>query len=202
MDYEIIRRQVKDGDLIFLKVDKGNLLSRTTAWFTRSPYTHTAFVFWYKTRLMLVESTTHGGIRIVLASVYRHRDLDMLPAPVPWQEIEESALSRSGTAEYGWLSAAYIGIREFLFTHFEVVLPVDRRNRNLSSPSRSSTASSSSANNQANDLTSWPRAAQIGCSSKSLPTKAASSRTRSAALRSGPCRSRSSGTLRNHGARP
>ncbi len=130
MDYEIIRRQVKDGDLIFLKVDKGNLLSRTTAWFTRSPYTHTAFVFWYKTRLMLVESTTHGGIRIVLASVYRHRDLDMLPAPVPWQEIEESALSRSGTAEYGWLSAAYIGIREFLFTHFEVVLPVDRRNRN------------------------------------------------------------------------
>jgi hypothetical protein len=130
MTYDEIRSQVQDGDLIFLRVDTQNLLSRLTSWFTKSRYTHVAFVFWYKERLMLVESTTKGGIRIVQASTYRKREIDMLPAPVPWHQIEDRALSRSGTADYGWFSASYIGIREFFFTHFDVLLPVDRRNRN------------------------------------------------------------------------
>lgn len=130
MTYDEMRSQVQDGDLIFLRVDEKNFLSRLTSWFTRSQYTHVAFVFWYKQRLMMVESTTKGGIRIVQASTYRKREIDLLPAPLPWSQIEDLALSRSGTADYGWFSASYIGIREFFFTHFDVLLPVNRRNRN------------------------------------------------------------------------
>ncbi len=130
MNYQEIRDQAKNGDIILLTVDKKNILSRTTSWFTKSPYTHAAFVFWYKDRLMLVESTTHGGIRIVQASVYSDRDMDIISAPKEWEEIEWRALERSGTAEYGWISAMYIGLREFLFMHFDIKLPPNNSNRN------------------------------------------------------------------------
>ena len=130
MNYENIREIAEDGDIIFLTVDKKNLLSRLTSWFTKSPYTHAAFVFWYNNRLMLVESTTHGGIRIVLASTYADRTIDLIKAPKPWISIVARALEKSGTTEYGWVSAMYIGIREFLFMHFDISLPINNNNRN------------------------------------------------------------------------
>ena len=130
MDYTQLREQAKSGDVIFLTVDKKNILSRTTAYFTKSQYTHAAFVFWYKHRLMIVESTTHGGIRIVQASVYADRNFDLISAPKPWEAIEEIALTKSGTTEYGWFSAFYIGLREFLHTNFDVKIPVIVNNKN------------------------------------------------------------------------
>lgn len=130
MNYTQIREIAQDGDIMFLRVDKRNILSRTTSWFTNSPYTHAAFLFWYKNRLMIVESTTHGGIRIVQASTYSDRDIDLVKSPRYWEEIQEKALERSGTANYGWISAAYIGIRDFFFTHFNINLPQNKNNRN------------------------------------------------------------------------
>lgn len=129
MTYDEIRERAKDGDIIFLTVNKTDYMSRLIAWFTKSPYTHAAFVFWFNGRLMLLESTTHGGSRISFASVYADRNIDLIPAPKSWAEIEEKALARSGTADYGWVSAAYIGIREFCFTHFGWKLPEDKTNR-------------------------------------------------------------------------
>lgn len=130
MKYDQIRNIAVDGDVIFLTVNRSDILSRITSWFTKSPYTHAAFVFWYKSRLMVVESTTHGGIRIVLASTYKDRNIEILSPKIHWMDIEETAISRSGTAEYGWFSAMYIGLREFLFNHFEIKLPVNKNNRN------------------------------------------------------------------------
>ena len=130
MNYQSIRDVANDGDIIFLTVNKKDILSRLTSWFTKSPYTHAAFVFWYKDRLMVVESTTHGGIRIVQASTYFDRNIDIVVAPKSWDSVEWRALERSGTAKYGWLSAMYIGIREFMFMHFDVKLPPNKKNRN------------------------------------------------------------------------
>lgn len=130
MNYNEIRAIAADGDIVFLTVNKKDFLSKLTSWFTKSPYTHAAFLFWYKKRLMIVESTTHGGIRIVQASTYQDRELDLLPGPRAWIEIEDQALSRSGTADYGWVSAMYIGLREFFFKNFEIKLPVNKNNRN------------------------------------------------------------------------
>lgn len=79
---------------------------------------------------MVAESTTHGGMRIVTASHYGDRELDIVAAPKDWSKISATVLEKSGTAEYGWFSAAYIGLREFMFTHFDVKLPEDKTNRN------------------------------------------------------------------------
>lgn len=130
MNYDTIRTIANDGDVIFLTVNKKDILSRTTSFFTKSPYTHAAFVFWYSERLFIVESTTHGGIRVVLASTYSDREINLLPSNRNWSDIKWKALERSGRAEYGWISATYIGIREFMFTHFNIKLPQDKNNRN------------------------------------------------------------------------
>jgi hypothetical protein len=79
---------------------------------------------------MLVDSGIKGGPRIILASKYYDNTFDLVSAPKIWSDIEERALARSGTAHYGWFSAAYIGIREFMFTHFHIQLPMDKNNRN------------------------------------------------------------------------
>lgn len=129
LTYERMREIAVDGDIIFLKKTK-NIMEGLISWATKSPYTHTAFVFWYKERLMLIESTIHGGIRIVQASVYNDRQFDIVPCPQSWNYIENIALERSGTASYGWFSALYIGIREILFTHFDISLPQNKNNRN------------------------------------------------------------------------
>ena len=130
MNYEEMRSKAKDGDIIFLTVDTGNFLSRLTSRFTRSRFTHAAFVFWLKERLMLVESTTHGGIRIVLASTYSERNFELVSPNTEWSAIEIKALSKSGTTKYGWFSAFYIGLREFCKTNFGLKLPMLKGNNN------------------------------------------------------------------------
>lgn len=130
LTYEELRLIARDGDVFFIHVDMRNILSRITSLVTRSPLTHAAFLFWYKDRLMVSESTTHGGTRIVTASHYKNRLFEYIAAPIEWNNIEELALERSGTANYGWFSAMYIGLREFLFMHFNIKLPQDKDNRN------------------------------------------------------------------------
>jgi len=130
MKYEQFREVARDGDILFLHVNRKDFLSSLTSWFTKSEYTHAAFVFWYGDRLMVAESTTHGGMRIVTASHYSDRELDIVAAPKEWKSISARVLEKSGTAEYGWFSAAYIGLREFMFTHFDIKLPEDKTNRN------------------------------------------------------------------------
>lgn len=130
LTYEELRLIAKDGDVFFLHVDRKNVLSRITSFFTKSPLTHAAFLFWYRDRLMVCESTTHGGSRIATASHYSGRVFEHVPAPADWRLIEQKALEKSGTAEYGWFSAMYIGIREFMLTHFNIKLPQDKSNKN------------------------------------------------------------------------
>ncbi len=130
MNYNEVRAIAKDGDILFFHVDRKYFLSRLVSRFTKSPYTHVGFLFWFKDRLMLLDSGTKGGSRIIFASKYKHDTFDIISAPRSWEEIEETALARSGTAHYGWFSAAYIGIREFFFKNFHIKLPADKNNRN------------------------------------------------------------------------
>lgn len=130
LDYTELRSKAQDGDVVFFYVDRNLVLSRLVSWFTRSPYTHVGFLFWFKDRLMLLDSGTKGGPRIVLASKYAHDGFELVPAPRKWSEIEDRALARSGSAHYGWMSAAWIGVREFAFTRFGIRLPATKNNRN------------------------------------------------------------------------
>lgn len=131
LTYKEFRSVAKDGDLMFLVVDKSNILSRITSWFTQSPFTHVAFVFWYKDRLMCVESTTHGGQRLVNASVYGDREMTFVPLPDGrWSDIESKALENIGTVPYGWFSAVWLGLRDFCLNNFGWRLPENKNNRN------------------------------------------------------------------------
>ena len=129
MKYEEVRAVAKDGDIIFLHVDKRNLLSRLTAYVTKSTLTHAAFVFWYEGRLLLAESTTHGGSRIATASHYSDREFELVKAPCKWEYIVERALTRSGESGYGWFSAVYIGIKHWLLTNAGIALPTIKNNK-------------------------------------------------------------------------
>ena len=131
MNYEQLRSQAQDGDIVFFHTNPRDWMSRLTGLVTRSRFSHAAFVFWYRDRLMIVESTTHQGSRIVTMSTYADREFELIKAPLLWSSIEDQALKQSGRASYGWWSAIYIGIREWLFTHAHIKLPPDRDNRNL-----------------------------------------------------------------------
>lgn len=129
MKYNKVRDIAKDGDIVFLHVNNSNLLSRLTAYITKSRLTHVAFVFWYNGRLLLAESTTHGGSRIATASHYKDRDFELCSAPVPWESITTEALTRSGESTYGWLSAIYIGIKNWLLIHANIKLKSFNNNK-------------------------------------------------------------------------
>ena len=123
LNYDEFRAIVKDGDVFFLTVDKSNPLSRLTAYITKSEYTHAAFAFWYKDRLLVAESTNHGGSRIGTASHYSNRGFAIVRAPRHWEDIATDALTRSGESGYGWFSAAYIGIRQWMLVNAGIKLP-------------------------------------------------------------------------------
>lgn len=127
LTYEQLRENANDGDILFLTVNPRDVLSRLTAWWTNSCYTHAAFLFWYNGRLLVAESTTHGGSRIALASTYQTRTMALIPAPKSWNSIVDQALARSGSADYGWISAAYIGLREWALKN-GIHLPQIRNN--------------------------------------------------------------------------
>ena len=129
MTYDEMRAVAQDGDVIFLHVDKSTWLSRLTAYVTKSQFTHAAFVFWYQGRLLLAESTTHGGSRIATASHYSDREFELKKAPEPWESIVQDALTRSGESSYGWTSAAYIGVKHWLLTHANIRLPAIKNNK-------------------------------------------------------------------------
>ena len=129
MKYEEVRAVAKDGDVFFLHVDKKNLLSRLTAKVTKSQFTHAGFLFWYRGRLLVAESTTHGGSRIATASHYSDREFELVKAPRRWEYIVERALLRSGESTYGWFSAAYIGVKHWLLVNANVALPAIRNNK-------------------------------------------------------------------------
>lgn len=117
IDYPTLRSQAQDGDILLLTVNPKDYLSRLTAWWTKSQYTHAAFLFWYRDRLLVAESTTHGGSRIAMASCYQDRMMTLVAAPKPWDSLQDAALMRSGSADYGWFSAAYIGLKEWAQSH-------------------------------------------------------------------------------------
>jgi len=129
MNYSDLRATAQDGDVFFLHVDKKNILSRLTAFVTKSQVTHAGFLFWYQGRLLVAESTTHGGSRIATASHYKDREFELVPAPRKWEHIMDKALLRSGEATYGWLSAAYIGVKHWLLTHADIALPQIKGNK-------------------------------------------------------------------------
>lgn len=128
VSYEQARLDIQDGDIIFIKNNKGLFLPQLIRFFTRSPYTHVGIAFWITTgsadRLMVVEAQGGAKRRIVNLSYYEDDHIDVVEAPKDWDRVSEKAIERLNQVPYGWLQALYVGVREFLLQYFNVKLPM------------------------------------------------------------------------------
>jgi len=127
MSYHELEHLIQDGDIIFVR-SKGTFLHNIITYFTTAPQIHCGIAFWIemhgKRHLLMLE--TNGGARRRLISVrnYKECDIDVLEAPVKWEEIAHIALDHLGDdREYGWIEAIYVGITETVERVFGVRLP-------------------------------------------------------------------------------
>ncbi len=127
--YEEARTDVQDGDVVFVHGSKFRPLQYIVMYFTDSPFAHVGLAFWVtleggERRLMMVEAQGGSRRRMINMSTYRDRNIDVIKAPRPWEEISQEALDRErlGRSKYGWFDAVYIGLREKLSRYIR--LPV------------------------------------------------------------------------------
>jgi len=115
-NYTEVRDSIEDGDIIFMQGKWSHISHAIIMIFTNSNTCHTGIAFWMHTkagkRLMLCESTGKSRRRIVNMSYYADYGLAVIKAVKPWEEMESNALETIGTTRYGFIEAAYIGIRE------------------------------------------------------------------------------------------
>ena len=124
--YDKARNQINNGDIIFVRKKK-TLVAKIIQFFTRSEYSHCAIAFWIEiagvNRLMVVEAQGKTKRRILNLSFYKEFDLDVVKVPVPWDSYANEALSKIGVTKYGYISALYVGLREFLLKECNIKLP-------------------------------------------------------------------------------
>lgn len=127
-NFEDIKDQIEDGDIVFIKGKWNSIPQSLIMMSTRSKIYHVGIAFWMHTpnnrHLMLVEATGKSSRRIVNLRYYEHYKMNVIKAVVPWSEMEYEALDKIGLEGYGFVEAAYIGIRESFFRWFGVKLPL------------------------------------------------------------------------------
>lgn len=124
ISYNFARDQIQDGDIIFIKGT--TVISKVTRFFTKSKYTHVGIAFWVyinrKPRLMITEAQGGTRRRMLNLSYYKSKEMDVVRCPRPWIEYADDALDLIGEVKYSFLTAFYVGIREFL-SRYNIMLP-------------------------------------------------------------------------------
>lgn len=124
--YEKARDFIKDGDLVFV-CHENRLIPKLISIATRSIYSHVGIAFWAeinnKKRLMIIESQGFTKRRILNMSYYSAKSFHVLSSPRDISEYIDNALETAGKVKYGYIEAAYVGIREFLLKTFNLKLP-------------------------------------------------------------------------------
>lgn len=115
LSYENARNYIEDGDIVFVR--KGTTLySRLTQFATDSDTYHVGIAFWvrdpvYKSRLFIVEAS-QGGRRIVSLSSYAKHPMDIIGAPISWEQNCDDILDNTGLVPYSLREAIWIGLLE------------------------------------------------------------------------------------------
>ena len=128
LSYEQARTVITDGDIVFIHGSWRDPLQAIIMLFTASPFSHVCVAFWVETgigrRLMCVEAQAKARRRILTMGYYEDSEMTVLAAPLPWQDVRASALSRVGKAHYGLAEAMYVGICEFVKRRTGIKLPM------------------------------------------------------------------------------
>lgn len=127
-DYAKLRPLIKNGDVVFIKNDKGPF-SKIIRYFTFSRYSHVGIAVWvtieHERRLMMVEAQGGTKKRIINMSTYDGNEMDVFRSPNHvWKDISVEVMGRLGIVEYGWIQAIYVGIREFFMKKLSINLPM------------------------------------------------------------------------------
>lgn len=130
-NYEDFREHINSGDVVFVLGSKTEFrpIQRLIMWATNSQYTHVGVAFWAQMdggdtpRLMIVESQGGSTRRILNLSYYKDEDMHVVAGPLGWSEVSGTALERLGEAEYGYLDALWVGIREYIQVVSNMNLP-------------------------------------------------------------------------------
>jgi len=126
MSYDDARDLIQDGDIVFV-AKKNSIMSSIIEFVTKSHFSHCFIVFWVEVagqkRLMCVESQGGTTRRVLNLSYYKNLDLYVVTPTKPWPTVADVALAKLGKEDYGYLEVAYVGLREFLLTRFNIKLP-------------------------------------------------------------------------------
>jgi hypothetical protein len=123
LSYEAARPLIKSGDIInFYRGNDGwrTLGHALISFFTGSPIWHCGVAVWVKLedgtdKLMLVETITRGGKRMVPLEVYSQykKEVVPLPAQFSFEKMREKAMANINDQAYGYLDLITIGLHEF-----------------------------------------------------------------------------------------
>lgn len=118
MNYNEARTLFNNGDIVFLKGIKKNILQSIIMFFTNSKYSHVGICFWINInnipRLMIIEAQGGSKRRLINLSYYSEYEMDIISSPRPFEEYIDNSFAKLGEISYGWADALYIGLREKL----------------------------------------------------------------------------------------
>lgn len=127
VSYQDYRQVAQDGDIVFVCGSWKSIIQAIIMFFTGSRYVHVFLAFWMTTnnsrRLMVVEAQGGSKRRIISCSFYDDDKLVVIPAPKPWNQVEDVALQRVGIEDYSWITAIYVGLRNFVWNKLHIRLP-------------------------------------------------------------------------------
>jgi hypothetical protein len=88
----------------------------------KSEYYHCGIAMWLQSnsgvkRLFICEAGTKR--RLILLSVYKGLDFDVIACPVDFELVEDSLLNRVGVAKYSFATYLAVGLRYLLGISFE-----------------------------------------------------------------------------------
>ncbi len=115
--YSDARNLIKNGDLVYIA--KGtSIWSKITEFVTGSPYYHCGIAFWirdeaFSPHLMMLESH-QGGRRIVTLSSYAEHPMDVVAAPIDWNQYCTDFIENTGIIQYSIREYIAIGFLEKL----------------------------------------------------------------------------------------
>jgi hypothetical protein len=127
MNYQELRAQIEDGDLIATRIAHG-LFGKLTQFFTRKVYTHCGIATWLDGGLWMVE-INGGRNHAIPLSQLEDEDFDVFQPP---QELDRQAIRKAALesmrvkVEYGFLAAFMIGLLGLLklkvFVHWRKII--------------------------------------------------------------------------------
>lgn len=127
--YNDARAHIKSGDIIFIKGDQRDWLSRLIMWSTNSKFSHVGIAVWLHElgynddRLMIIESQGGTRRRLINMSFYQDAGFVVMDSSSMWSKVRDEAINTLGLIEYGYLDALWVGIRERTQIMFNVMLP-------------------------------------------------------------------------------